>query len=381
MSKNFFGKRSVAVLSALAILVSLVAMLGGLSMTSSAAYTPSRTYSITSDSSLTDAKITITNAADKVTAGTVVTVKGYYKVDNFTGVAGQVAYGYIAKGVNNITTTSYPAYASTNGWVAFELKNYTVGNDAANGWIQFGFVNAYGTFSVADVTLVNSAGTVLYSMATDTALTAGTYNAFPIQHGIWYSNAKSATIGAVSSGSSSGGSTSTTTLTMTASATTVANNADITLSCPGATSIVVSRVDGQWSQTYAGASQTLAFGWDGEYTAYGTDGTNKSNSVNFTVGSSTPTGNKPTSATLGTDKSVYKIGTNVIFSLIGDGDTNTLWIYKPDGTSEYFQNAGTSYTYIPTAAGQYEALMETWNGVAASAPSVSSSAWWIPTHP
>ena len=141
-----------------------------------------------------------------------------------------------------------------------------------------------------------------------------------------------------------------------------------TISSDGSTNdLWMYRVDGQWTHQVRldGTSYTVCFGWAGEYKAlveaWDETGSKTSDYVYFTVGERNATGSKPTYATIGCDKSVYKIGDVVTFSMSGDGERNTLWIYKPDGTNQYFQNAGTSYTYIPTVVGQYEAMMETWN--------------------
>lgn len=362
MSKKFFGKRSLAVLSVVAILVSMVAMLSGLSMTAEAAYTPARTISVTGNASNTGAKMGIINSQKVIGSGVTYTVKGYYKVEGFTGVAGQVAYGFICHGTG-YSTPKYAIY-SNNDWTYFEFTGVTSGLEAnTNQWIMFGFVNAYGTISLADVTMTNSAGTKIYDLATDTALTAGTTsNVVNGQYGMWYFNAPTVNIGAVNSaGSSSGGSTSTGSLTLSVSKATVAAEETLNLSAPGATSITVSRVDGLWSQTYTGSSIDLAFGWTGSYTATATNGSATSNTVEFTVGTPTST-NPPTVSNIGTDRSVYRVGDTVTFIMDTDGDTNTLWIYYPDGSSKYFENLSGTKTMTFSAAGKYQALVETWNG-------------------
>ncbi len=360
MSKKLFGKRSIAVLSTIAILVSLVAMLSGLSLTAEAAYTPARTISITSDSTNTGAKMAIINSQKVIGSGVTYTVKGYYKVSGFTR-SGDVCYGYICHGTA-VSTPKYAIYANAD-WTYFEFTGVTSGLEAnSNQWIQFGFVNAYGTISLADVTMTNASGTKIYDMATDTALTAGTHTGFPWQPGMWYFNAKSATVGAVNNaGSGSGGGTSTGSLTLSVSKTTVASDETLTLSAPGATSITVSRVDGAWSNTYSGASVDLAFSWTGSYTATATNGSVTSNTVEFVVGTPTST-NPPTVSNIGTDRSVYRVGNTVTFTMDTNGDTNTLWVYYPDGTSQHFEKLGSTYTMTFSVAGKYEALVETWNG-------------------
>lgn len=70
----------------------------------------------------------------------------------------------------------------------------------------------------------------------------------------------------------------------------------------------------------------------------------------------------PTYAYLDTSDSVYVVGSSVQFNLYSDGETNTLWIYYPDGSSKYTQNAGTSISVTLTEPGSYSALVEAWNG-------------------
>ena len=79
----------------------------------------------------------------------------------------------------------------------------------------------------------------------------------------------------------------------------------------------------------------------------------------FIVVKSTP----PTRASVWTSKESYLTGEPVTFSMDTDGETNTLWIYYPDGTSKYYENTGSSYELSFSGAGQYGALVETWNGV------------------
>ena len=107
-------------------------------------------------------------------------------------------------------------------------------------------------------------------------------------------------------------------MTMTVSSSTIPINEQFTLSCPGATFIVVSRVDGQWSNTYRGESTSLAMGWSGDYLAYGTNSTSTSNTVYFTI--TMPTTTPSVSATL-TGPSTVRAGDTITltFSLNGTG--------------------------------------------------------------
>ncbi len=116
------------------------------------------------------------------------------------------------------------------------------------------------------------------------------------------------------------------------------------------------------SSTYyqnAGTSKTLSFSTAGKYQAlveaWNGVGSKQSSKITFYVGN-------PTTATVKTDKSTYNTGENVTFTMSSDGGSNTLWIYYPDGTSKYYEKAGTSKTLTFSAAGDYQALVEAWNG-------------------
>ena len=176
--------------------------------------------------------------------------------------------------------------------------------------------------------------------------------------------------------------------TISISKTTYAVNEEVifNMSCNGATNTLwVYRVDGQWQNHYenAGSSYPLAFGWEGEYKAlvetWNSKGSKISNEVYFTVGSGTTTtatttakptttatttaavSDKPTSATISVNKSSVEPEENITLTFSGNGKSNTLWVYFPNGTSRYYQNAGTSRTMAFANPGVYYALVETWN--------------------
>lgn len=123
----------------------------------------------------------------------------------------------------------------------------------------------------------------------------------------------------------------------------------------------VYRVDGQWQNYYqnAGSSYQLAFGWEGQYKAlvetWNSKGSKVSNEVYFQVG-------KPTYATIKANKSSYTTDETATFTLTSDGDTNTVWFYYADGTSEYIENNKGTCTKKFTKTGKVEALVEAWNG-------------------
>ncbi len=123
----------------------------------------------------------------------------------------------------------------------------------------------------------------------------------------------------------------------------------------------IRRVDGQWSQSYdVGSYFNLAFGWKGKYEAEvvttNAKGSKTSSKIYFYIG-------EPTYATIKSDKTQYKVGETAKFTLDSDGSTNTVWIYYPDGTSKYTQGLSTSFSTSFSQPGNYQALVEAWNGV------------------
>ena len=155
--KKLFGKRGIALLTTLALVISMVAMLGGL--TASAEYSPKRAVTFTVSEGIQQSCMMLEDAF-KVAAGETVTVAGYYKVDSITGDKFEIHGGTI-----NVTE-------ATDGWVPFSFE-YNV--PTAGEWKSSGFWQASGEFALADITFTKADGTVVYDMATDEALVAGTY--------------------------------------------------------------------------------------------------------------------------------------------------------------------------------------------------------------
>lgn len=160
-----------------------------------ASYTPNRTIKLTTESGVGSRKITLEKLSDKVGTGMSVTVAGYYKIENYSNPTGGVGYAYSYLG-SDTYNDSTPDRANTNGWVRFEYKIASTTADTAS-WVQFGFAgSADGTITLADVTVSDSKG-VLYSMAMDADLKAGTYTGTK-QSGIWYFSGSTIVVSAVS---------------------------------------------------------------------------------------------------------------------------------------------------------------------------------------
>lgn len=88
-------------------------------------------------------------------------------------------------------------------------------------------------------------------------------------------------------------------------------------------------------------------------------------------------GRAPQFAYISTDKLNYKIDEIVTFSFNTDitSNTNTLWVYCPNGETLYYQNLGKSTTLAFGMAGYYEGLVEAWNGVGSCKSSRIS--WYV----
>ena len=169
MAKKTFGKRFVALLATLALLISMVAMVGSFAVSAESSYTPKRAVTFTTSEGIQQSTFMLQDAW-KVAGGKEVTVKGYYKVDSITGTKFELMGGAVV------------ATEATDGWVEFAIP-YTVPSAAE--WKSFGFWEASGTFALADITFEDAEGNVLYDLATDKDLPAGTYTGWA-QHSIWY---------------------------------------------------------------------------------------------------------------------------------------------------------------------------------------------------
>ncbi len=133
--------------------------------------------------------------SEKVGTGKSVTVAGYYKIENYSNPTGGVGYAYSYLGADTYNDST-PDRANTNGWVRFEYKIASTTATSAS-WVQFGFAGtANGTITLADVT-VSDGTKILYSMASDADLVAGTYSGTK-QSGIWYFSGSSIVVSAVS---------------------------------------------------------------------------------------------------------------------------------------------------------------------------------------
>jgi len=336
----------------------------------------------------------------------------------FVGITGTV-YGTL-----NNQNVSAPSIKGTTDWekVSFQFQNVGTyplsGTNMPGNILRFGLWKAKGELHIRNLVIKSANGTVKYRLNTDPVVAqavantraqgltecaldelaaidfkncpweAGQYSTGNYNSYIYWEDAENGNVTTIPTTKPTTAPTTAPTTTPTTASTTQPSleNLYATLSVDKSTYAVdetvtfttssngtsntlrIYRVDGQW-QTYCqnvGSSYTLPFGWEGEYKAlietWCATGSVCSEYIYFTVGDASSS-YAPTYATIGVDKSVYKIGDTVNFSMATDGESNTLWIYKPDGTSEYFQNAGSAYCYIPTMAGQYEALFDAWNSV------------------
>ena len=107
-----------------------------------------------------------------------------------------------------------------------------------------------------------------------------------------------------------------------------------------------------------GTKKEITFGWIGHYRAlvqtWNAYGNVISSLIDFVIG-------PPTYSKLTSDKNTYKTNETATFYCDTDGDLNTVWIYYPDGHSNYFWNIGKSVQTSFDNEGQYQALVQTWN--------------------
>lgn len=125
---------------------------------------------------------------------------------------------------------------------------------------------------------------------------------------------------------------------------------------PDGTSKYFQNLSTSFSTTFSqtGKHEALVEAWNGV-------GSLCSEKISFTVVQGGTTSDKPTSASISANKSTVKVNESITLNFSGNGVYNTLWVYYPDGTSKYYQNAGTSKTLTFTKTGDYQALVETWN--------------------
>ena len=111
-----------------------------------------------------------------------------------------------------------------------------------------------------------------------------------------------------------------------------------------------------------GNSFELAFGMAGYYEglvqAWNGYGNKCSEKISWYVG-------KPQYSYITVNKKKYDTNENIqfTFNTAARADYNTIWIYKPDGSSEYHQRVGNSFNISFSQPGSYEALVEAWNDI------------------
>ena len=109
-----------------------------------------------------------------------------------------------------------------------------------------------------------------------------------------------------------------------------------------------------------GLSYQLGFGMSGHYQAlvqtWNGIGNNISSKIDFYIG-------KPTKAIINTNKISFEVDETVHFTFDTDGTINDLWVYCPDGETLSFANVGNAFDFKFSTTGEYQALVQTWNGV------------------
>ena len=109
-----------------------------------------------------------------------------------------------------------------------------------------------------------------------------------------------------------------------------------------------------------GNTYTLAFGMSGDFEAlvqtWNGIGSKISDRIRFHVGI-------PKKSVLQCDKTSYQVDETVTFTMDTDGTINNLWIYCPNGEALTYFDVGNTYTLTFGISGDYEALVQTWNGL------------------
>ena len=104
-------------------------------------------------------------------------VRGYYKVTSYAGT-GSDPWWQI--GSNASSGASGKKTGNQGNWTYFKIT-WNTSKD-----LNFEFWHCNGLMYLANLTIENSSGTILYDMSTDTALDGTYYTSFPQQKGIWY---------------------------------------------------------------------------------------------------------------------------------------------------------------------------------------------------
>ena len=121
--------------------------------------------------------ITTAEASTKFGSNQNLIVRGYYKVYNYTAI-GDSPWWQI--GSNASSGASGKKTGNQESWTYFKIT-WNTSKD-----LNFEFWNCNGYMYLANLTIENSSGTILYDMSTDTALDGTYYNSFPQRKGIWY---------------------------------------------------------------------------------------------------------------------------------------------------------------------------------------------------
>ncbi|MBQ9506306.1 MAG: hypothetical protein IJR51_04050, partial [Clostridia bacterium] len=75
----------------------------------------------------------------------------------------------------------------------------------------------------------------------------------------------------------------------------------------------------------------------------------------------------PSVAILSTDKTCYAVDETVTFTMTTNGTVNNLWIYCPNGDTLTYSDVGNTYMLAFGMSGDFEALVQTWNGIGSKA--------------
>ena len=155
-----------------------LSFIGGITEIPKTLTTPHRTIAIHAKHDMTNGKMTIqTDAATaRFGANQKLIVRGYYQVTDFTSVASGACYE-IGDGASSGKITSS---SNQSSWKYFKLEWNTNTN------LNFEFHGANGYLRLANLTIENTSGTIVYDLSTDSAIDSTYRTGFPWAPSIWY---------------------------------------------------------------------------------------------------------------------------------------------------------------------------------------------------
>lgn len=148
-------------------------------------YQPKRTLSIETEGNVQQAAFHLAKKNNNIFKNnTSYRVKGYFKVENYNGLDDEQHKVTIGNEIG-----IYTNIGNTDGWIPFDVPYNTTGSGNAD-WFPLGLWMAEGTFWLADMTIEDESGIVVYDLAKDSNLSPGEYSNLKgggnIDQSVWY---------------------------------------------------------------------------------------------------------------------------------------------------------------------------------------------------